>query len=251
MSMHIPTPLHLAACVLALAAGVAHAAAFQPAPPAQLHYAVKARQRGFDLTGASIVNWQAQDGKYRVQAETSTSLFGRIVESSSEGAIDEQGLAPAVSTEKRIRKAQTTATFRRDSKVIAFSDSGETHPLKGGEQDRDSILWQIAGQARANPGRFAKGSEHSYVVAGPRRADTWRFRVVGPEKVVTPHGAHNTVHLTRVPADRSQEQQVDVWFAQDLEWYPVRLRYTDQDGDYIEQTLERVAAKQTTKTEQP
>ena len=34
-----------------------------------------------------------------------------------------------------------------------------------------------------------------------------------------------------------KSQQLDIWLAPTLGWYPVRLRFTDPDQDFIEQTL--------------
>lgn len=239
----IPMKRALAA-LLAGAALIAQAAPlFKAAPSAQLQYAVKSRQSGFTLSGVSTVNWQAQDGKYRVTSETVASLLGKIVESSSEGQFDEQGLAPAQAVEKRIRKDRAVTTFRRDSRTIAFANADdEPAQLKGGEQDRLSVLWQLVGQARANPERFAKDAKFDVVVAGPHRADRWEFRVVGRETIDTPLGPQSAVHLNRTPASRG-DQALDIWLAPKLEWYPLRLRYTENDGDFIEQTLDKITPR--------
>ena len=39
---------------------------------------------------------------------------------------------------------------------------------------------------------------------------------------------------------RVKQDPADIWLAPDLQWYPVKLRYTESDGDYIEQTLREV-----------
>jgi hypothetical protein len=38
-------------------------------------------------------------------------------------------------------------------------------------------------------------------------------------------------------------QQVDLWLAPSLDWYPVRVRFNDNDGDFVDQTLEKVVKK--------
>jgi hypothetical protein len=38
-------------------------------------------------------------------------------------------------------------------------------------------------------------------------------------------------------------QQVDLWLAPSLDWYPVRVRFNDPDGDFVDQTLEKVVKK--------
>jgi hypothetical protein len=36
---------------------------------------------------------------------------------------------------------------------------------------------------------------------------------------------------------------MDIWFAPALEWFPARLRLTEANGDYIEQSLEKMDKK--------
>ena len=47
--------------------------------------------------------------------------------------------------------------------------------------------------------------------------------------------------IARDPALLSQ--QVDLWLAPSLDWYPVRVRFNDNDGDFVDQTLEKVVKK--------
>lgn len=244
----------LAATLLSAAALVpAHAApegehpsikrAYNLPPSADLAYSIKARQHGISLTGEASVAWQAGDGKYRIATESKVSLLGKIVENRSEGAIDDYGLAPATFYEKRFRKDPTTTRFQRDSKTIAFSEGDDSYPIKGGEQDRSSAQWQLAAQARATPAQFKPGSEWKYFVAGRRDAEQWSFKVLEREKVRTGQGEVEAVHLVKAPPPDAQGQQVDLWLAPSLEWYPVRIRFNDADGDFVEQTLEKITRK--------
>jgi len=216
---------------------------FSLPPPAELTYAVKATLRGLTLSGQSQMSWQWQDKHYVIASETQASLFGKIVESKSEGAIDAYGLAPVQMQEKRMRKVPTTTLFKRDSKTISFSESAETYPIKGGEQDRSSVLWQLLSQARAAPDKLAEGAQLTYFVAGRRDAESWIFSVAKHETIQTPLGPQQALHLIKAPPPDSEEQRLDIWLAPSLEWYPVRLRFTDKNGDVIEQTLEKISHK--------
>ncbi|MDC8760716.1 DUF3108 domain-containing protein [Janthinobacterium fluminis] len=241
----------LAAALLAATLAPALAAAKHPSvkrafnvpPSADLSYSIKARQRGMSLGGENLTVWRAGDGSYSLVSETRAALFGKILENKSEGAIDDYGLAPALYTEKRFRKEASTATFKRDSKTIVFGDSDESYPLKGGEQDRNSAPWQLAAVARGAPEQFTPGSEWTFFVAGRRDAEPWIFKVVKQESVRTGEGEVNAVHLVKAPPPDAKGQQVDLWLAPSLEWYPVRLRFADSDGDYVEQTLEKITKK--------
>jgi len=212
-------------------------------PSADLSYTIKAKQHGLSLGGTATVQWRAGDGKYSVATESRAALFGKILENRSEGEIDEFGLAPATFYEKRFRKDPSTTTFQRDAKTITFSEGDETYPIKGGEQDRTSIQWQLAAQARATPDKFKPGSEWKFFVAGRRDAEVWSFKVMKNEAVQIGAGEVNAVHLVKAPPPDAQGQQVDLWLAPAMDWYPVRVRFNDNDGDFVDQTLEKAVKK--------
>lgn len=246
-------PVRLAAATL-LAAGLAlpaHAAEFHPAvkrpfnpaPSADLDYALKARYRGLALDGNALVKWRISDGTYQIGVEAHAMIFGKVQSSSSEGGIDSYGLAPVTTIEKRFRKSPTTVTFNRSDKTMTFSVSPQSYPLLGGEQDRASVLWQLVGNARAAPKKFVAGSNWLYFVAGRTEADAWNFKVGKTEKVATPLGTLDAVKVARLLPPGSREQQLDIWLAPSLEWYPVKLRFSEPDGEVIEQTLESVTRK--------
>lgn len=224
------------------AAGSPRRAADLP-PSADLAYTVKAHLKGFTLSGESHATWRAGDGKYSVVVATRASLVGKLIENRSEGSTDAQGLVPSVFTEKRLRKPGFTTTFDRAGRAIVFSDGGKRQPAQGGEQDRASVQWQLAAMARAMPERFTTGSEWQFVVAGRTDADTWKFKVVGREPLRTGAGELATVHLRKLPVPGAGEQTVDLWLAPSTGWYPVQLRLTEEDGEYVEQTLEKLTKR--------
>lgn len=216
---------------------------YKPAPAADLQYAIKARQHGIPLGGSASVNWQRSGRQYVINTEIRAALFGKILESRSEGGIDEYGLAPLQFTEKRFRKEPSTTLFKRDGQTIVFSQSAASYPIKGGEQDRSSAIWQLVSIARGAPEKFLPGAAWSMFVAGRRDAEVWQFKVVKQESIHTALGELASIHLTKTPPPDSQDQQLDIWLAPSLEWYPVRLRFSDADGDFVDQTLERVSSK--------
>lgn len=248
LARHLALALPLAAClsmnsVAAPLDAAAHPSikrGFKLAPSATLHYRIRARQRGIPLSGDSTLSWQVAERKYVINNEIRASFFGKIQESGSSGQIDEFGLAPVQFTETRFRKEATRTRFERDSLQISFSESSQTYPLKGGEQDRASIIWQLIAQARSNPGKFAAGSDWLFFVAGRRDAEAWTFKVSGNETIDSDLGKQPCLHLIRLPPADSQDQQLDIWLAPNLDWYPLRMRFADNDGDFVEQTLEKI-----------
>jgi hypothetical protein len=217
---------------------------FKLAPSADLDYAIEARQRGFTLPGEALVSWRVADGKYSVQADTRSPLLGKILETRSEGAVDRYGLAPTKFVEKKFHKSATNTDFNRDTNTIGFTDGKQSYPLVGGEQDRASASWQLAALARAAPDKFVAGSEWTFFVAGPRDGEPWTFKVVKREKVTLGGtlGEVDAVHILRAPPADDKGQALDIWLAPSLEWYPVRLRFTDDD-DFVEQRLSKITKK--------
>ena len=238
-----------AAAVL-LALGMhAHAAApvkraVELPPAADLSYELNAQHRGLGLKGEALIAWRGADGKYDVNVEARVPLIGKLTEYRSHGAVDSYGLAPDEFYEKRYRKDPTTTTFDRDSKTITFTDAKEPYVLKGGEQDRASVTWQLASVARAaGESKFKPGSEWTFVVAGRRDAEPWTFKVVGREKIQTGMGELDTVLVTRQPRADGKSEGVDIWLAPGQEWYPVKLRFRDDDRETIEQTVSKITRK--------
>ncbi len=212
-------------------------------PSADLGYLIRAKQSGIAVEGEAHMTWTSSEGRYQVTTVSRAMLLGRILDAKSEGLIDDYGLAPLSFTEKRLRRDATTTTFNRDSKDISFSTSTEHYPIKGGEQDRNSAVWQLIAMARATPAKFKDGAEWTFLVAGQRDAEPWTFRVAKQEKLATPFGELDTWRVVKSPPPDRKGQQVELWLAPGVEWYPARIRYTDHDGDYIEQSLATVTKK--------
>ena len=215
--------------------------AFKLPPSADLDYAITARQSGLQIQGSASVQWRTDGKTYSVVSETRAMLVGKILEAKSSGGIDSYGLAPSTFTETRFRKAPTSASFQRAGSggSITFAQSDASYPLLGGEQDRTSVIWQLIAIARAAPHKFKPGSEWQFFVAGQRDAERWTFKVSGSEKIRSLAGDQRALHITRAPPPDAQSQKLDIWLAPALDWYPVKLRFTDADGDYIEQRLQR------------
>ena len=187
------------------------------------------------------MKWQLNDKQnYSVITETRVMLFGKILDASSYGSIDEHGLAPEKFVEKRFGKAESITSFNRTNKTIQFTESTETYPIKGGEQDRTSATWQLVTLARAANDKFKAGSEWKMFVAGRRDAEPWSFKVSGTETLSTPLGELATIHITKAPPPDSKGQQLEIWLAPKLEWYPVRLKFSDADGDTVDQVISSI-----------
>lgn len=209
-------------------------------PNADLSYKIQARQSGLPLSGSASVRWQQNAGQYSIVTETRAVLIGKILDASSHGKLDQYGLAPDKFYEKRFGKDATTTRFDRDAKSINFSAAAVSYPIKGGEQDRTSATWQLISLARANAERFKPGSEWKMFVAGRRDAEDWSFKVLGQETIMTALGEQVCLHIAKAPPPDSKDQQLEIWLAPALDWYPVRLKFSDADGDYVDQLIVQI-----------
>lgn len=211
-----------------------------PPPSAVLKYDVQALREGQTVYGHGKISWQSDGGNYTVTGEAGV-LFFTVLSFKSEGAIDEFGVAPLLYSEKRFRKSETNTHFQRERNVISFSASTISYPRAGGEQDRASIIWQLAGIGRGDQEKFMPNAEIDLFVAGVRDAETWRIHVIGKEDVEVGAGKTVAWHVVRMPRPGSYEQKLDIWLAPEQEWYPVRLRYTETNGDYLDMSLSNLS----------
>jgi hypothetical protein len=207
-----------------------------PPPSAELKYDVQALRDGKTVYGRGKISWQANSEHFRIDGEAGV-LFFTVFNFSSEGTVGRSGIEPVLYTETRFRKSATNTHFQRERNTISFSASTNSYPRRGGEQDRASIVWQLAGIGRAETGVFAPDAEIDLFVAGARDAEVWRIHVVGQEQIDTGTGKMLAWHVTRAPDPGSYDKSMDIWLAPQQDWYPVKLRETEKNGDYLEMSL--------------
>ncbi len=212
-------------------------------PPVQLIYKAHADVRGIVLEGESEIDWRWDAKHYQLSLETRAALTGVLLADKSEGSFDRNGLAPDSYTARRFMKNKSVARFDRTTGEIDFAGDGPAYKLRGGEQDRVSVLWQLLSMMRARPNDFKPGTRKSFYVAGHRGGDAWTFEVKDKLRLRSAFGTIDTLHVAYIPEDKSTKTQVEVWFAPSQEWFPVRIRFSEPNGDYIDQTLEQVNRK--------
>ena len=210
-----------------------------PPPSAELKYQVQALIKGQNWHGDGLFRWELNGNAYQVSGEATVPFIFRItvLNFRSEGVIDDFGIAPMLYSEKPFRKSMTNTHFQHEQRKISFSASEAVYPYNGGEQDRASIIWQLAGIGRGDPSQFVPGTDIDVVVAGTRDVDTWRIRLIGEEDIETTQGKVHAWHVVRIPRPGSYDQTIDIWLAPQQEWYPVKLRYTYANGDYLDLSL--------------
>lgn len=210
-----------------------------PPPSAELKYDVQALREGQTVYGYGKIHWQTAENHYTITGEAGVLLF-TLLNFRSEGAIDDFGVAPVIYSEKKLRRSETNTHFHRERNEISFSASARSYPRKGGEQDRASVVWQLAGIGRGDSEKFAPDAEIDIFVAGVRDAETWRIRVIGMEEIEVDSEKVSAWHVVRIPRPGTYDQKLDIWLAPQKEWFPVKLRYTETNGDYLDMSLSKL-----------
>jgi len=208
-----------------------------PPPSVELKYDVKKiAHDGNPTYGHGTISWQTHGSNYTLHGDAGI-LFITALTFKSEGMIDDFGVAPVLYSEKRFRKSETNTHFHRERNIISFSASETSYPREGGEQDRASVIWQLSGIGRGDSEKFVPDAEFDIFVAGVRDGEIWPIRVIGQEDIEAGIGKMNTWHVVRTPKPGSYDQRLDIWLAPQHEWYPVRLRYTEANGDSLDMLL--------------
>ncbi len=220
-----------------------------PAPPAasialtipgsvRMKYAMTGRSKNMDYTAFAELDW-LQDGQTYDAKMVVSALFLGSRSMTSSGRITGDGLAPTRFLDKS--RSERAAHFQADKGKISFSANTPDVPWLRGAQDRLSVFLQLGSLLAGAPSNYPVGSSVSLYTAGPREADTWTFTVESEQTLKLPAGDAAALKLTRKP-QRDFDQTVEVWFAPSMDYLPVRIRITQQNGDFIDQQL-RVVEK--------
>ncbi len=211
-------------------------------PPVDLSFDVVAVRKGSSTSGHGSMHWRHDGQRYQLTVEMGV-LFFTLLTYRSEGDVGKIGVIPELYAEKRVGRSETNTHFHRQRQQISFSASTVIAPARGGEQDRGSWIWQLASLGRGDPDKFEPGLAFEMTVAGTKAVDTWRIYVNGRENVVLPEGSVSAWRLSVIPGSESFEKQFDLWLAPDRQWYPVRLRHEDKNGNSIDLQLTKIQAK--------
>ncbi|WP_044531042.1 DUF3108 domain-containing protein [Herbaspirillum sp. B65] len=207
-------------------------------PSALLQYDVTGTKDQQPAYGRGSIDWHNEGSHYRVEGKAK-ALFFTLLNFTSVGELDAWGVSPELYTEQKGFKSATNTHFNRARNLVSFSASTTSYPRRGGEQDRASLIWQLAAIGRGDATQIQPGAVIDLFVAGVRDGELWRVQVLGQEAIDLPIGHLQTWHLVRMPKPGSYDDRVDIWLAPQHEWYPVRVRYTDlrPPGDYTQLDL--------------
>ena len=201
-----------------------------------LNFDVKATRKGVSLPATSTLRF-TQDGQaYDARMDIKAMFVGTRTQT-SKGLLDPSGgLQPLRFGDKN--KSEQAAHFDRTRQppVLRFSANTPDAPLLALSQDRLSVLFQLAAMLGGEPDRWTAGSTVVVHTAGPRDADMWQFKVGATEQLSLPAGNLAAVHLVRTPM-HAYDNQVEIWLAPSLGHLPVRVLWTQANGDSVDQRL--------------
>ncbi|MDC8760715.1 DUF3108 domain-containing protein, partial [Janthinobacterium fluminis] len=196
---------------------------------------------GTTWSGVAAMSWRRDGPRYKMTVEAGLSvLVARInlLVLSSEGEVDDYGIAPVRATEKRKGRAQTATHFNRAEGRITFSASERSYPLLAGTQDKATLPFQLAGIGRSDVNQLA--GDIDVFVGEDKEANIFRFVLVGEEEVDTKLGRLVTMHLSRPPKPGTYSSRLDIWLAPARNWYPVQIRNTESNGAVTTQTVSSI-----------
>jgi hypothetical protein len=210
-----------------------------PPPRVQMEFAVSSGS--MDLgEGRDVLE---HDGKsYTVTSELKTVgmaaiLYKLDIRRHSRGLVTKDGLRPLHFEEERTRKPKRAADFDWDAKTLRLTDGDkvQTVPLPDNSFDQTSFTYAFAFKGSLDdlpPVNLTDG----------RKLSDYKYQVVGKEKLKTPIGDLEAVHIRKVQ-DADDKRGFEVWLSAEHHNLPVRIRYVEKNGQVLDSTITRITYK--------
>lgn len=227
-------PARILSFVLLLAAATVHAAAV----PRQVDVVYEATRNGQPFATVTE-SYRAENGHYRIESVTKGvgvyALFGER-RLTSEGEVTAAGLKPSHFElhQGDNEKKALYADFDWAANTLTMKVKGKPTkvPLQPGTQDLSSFMYQFMFKQ-------PQGDGFTLPVTTGKRLNTYHYNVAERNvPLQTGAGSFSTIHL--VNADKSAEDEKELWLGAEVHYLPVRLLLKDEHGAKIEQTLTSV-----------
>lgn len=139
----------------------------------------------------------------------------------------------ALETRLAWKTSVKTTALLKGGKAYQYSDGKTVRMADYAPQtlDRHSLTVALVSDLRAG-----LGPEFSYRALAKGRAETYRFRVTGEERLNTALGMLDTVRVERI-RESSDGKRTRIWFAKSRGYLPVLIQELDRDGDDIEMRI--------------
>jgi hypothetical protein len=201
-----------------------------PVPPWGSHsrivYSATYGTSGF-VIGETRQEFTADGGHYVLHSSFApkglAALRGRTRAQDSSGEIAADGLRPGEFRDQREGRDAESAALDWTAAKVTFSGSRGQSALPTGAQDLLSVFYQLAW--------LMPRQNLDLAVATAGRVGRWTFEYLGEETLNVSAVELATLHLrTRADGDMTE-----VWLATGRGGLPVKIRYTDRNGDVFEQ----------------
>ena len=179
------------------------------------------------------------DGKtYSVVSQSYTvglaAIYRFNLRREAKGSVTADGLRPASFVETRNGQFKRGATFDWGAGQVQLvdGDKKQTVQLPPNTWDASSFAWNFAFS-------HSDGKDLQVYVTDGRRLTEYKYAILGREKLATPLGELDTVHVKKVQED-GDKRAFDVWLAIDRHFLPARVRATEKDGTVFDSMVESV-----------
>jgi len=206
-------------------------------PSARLAFHVRGEIKKFRYTAKAELLWHNRGDHYEAQQHIRAFLVGTRSQRST-GSIAPYGLQPAQFQD--IARQERSAQLNFATREATFSDDSPKAAITPGTQDRLSIFIQVGAMLAAAPEQYPTGTQIAFLTVGARHADQWIFTVEGEETLQLPTGNIQAVKLQRLPRpgnERDRGQKAELWLGRHIGWLPVRIRMTQETGDFVDLSL--------------
>ena len=206
------------------------------APPEHIKITYELSVKG--MSGDAVETLEHNGKTYSIVSETRgrgiLATIGVLNKRTSRGHITPQGLRPDEYRDERPFGWVASAKFDWEARTITQARKGkaETLPMPATAQDPLSLAYTFT---------FVppKEKEYDIIRADGRGLTPFRFAVVGNERIPTPLGEMQTLHIAKV-RDGPDDKATDIWFATERDFIPVRVLVVDKDGARADQIVTRI-----------
>ena len=226
------------ATVASAAAASTPAGSFAWPSATRVSYVLTGQWRG-ELSGGAEVEWIRVGARYQVNVDIHAGpsfapIFTRRM--TSEGTLGEAGLVPdkydEVTQVLMRERRRVSVGFEPQSVVLA---DGQRRDRMAGTQDTASQFIQFTWMFGSAPDRLRVGNSFEFPLALPRSMNRWTYDVAEQETLYAPFGPITAFHLKpRRESRKAGEWLVEMWFAPELRFLPVRIRIEQEAGSFVD-----------------
>ncbi|HTO44821.1 MAG TPA: DUF3108 domain-containing protein [Burkholderiales bacterium] len=212
-------------------------AARAPAEPIPSRAEVKFRLTVAGIpVGEGVAVFRHDAKTYSVVMESKTigiaAIYRLHIRREAKGRITAAGLRPLSFVETRNDRVTRSASFDWAAGKVQLidGDNKQTLALRPNTWDAASVVCSFAFS-------LPDGKEQRLYMTDGRRITEYKYSVVGREKLSTPLGQLDTVHVTKIQ-DEGDKRGFDAWLAVDRHFLLVRARATEKNGTVFDWTVE-------------